>query len=167
VFTVDRRSHDSADWKAKCHDGVAHRHERSVALGVVANNSLVHVAFADLELRFDQDDIPKVGTKSRDERRQNHCDRNEADVNDHIIDGADLPSVNELARQISGVRAFDDVDAKIRAKRGMELAVSDIQCDYPPSATEQGNLGEPAGGRTNVKNSATTEVNAESLTRAK
>jgi hypothetical protein len=125
----------------------------------------MHVAFSHLELRFDQHDVAKVSSQSRDERGQNHRDGNETDVDDYVIDWSYIPPVHEFTRQIASVRPLDDVDAKICAKRGMKLTVSDIQCDDPRCTAKQGHLGESTRGCADVKHSASTKINPKPLAR--
>jgi hypothetical protein len=57
------------------------------------------------------------------------------------------------------------MDSKIRAKRGMQLTVSDIQCDDSRCTAKQGHLGESTRGCADVKHSASTKINPEPLAR--
>ena len=111
-------------------------------LGIAHDAAFADFAAADFELRFDQDDHAALGREQVYDSRNDQRDGDEADVaHGEIESGFEIGG-----REIAGVDAFADLDARIVAQPPVELAASDIDCDHAGGSALQKAIRESAGG---------------------
>ena len=100
-------------------------YDANVLFGFTDDAPFSDLATADLKLRFDEDDKLSVRFKDVKYRGQDLCHRYKRYVHHCKI----KQIVKIPGRQLTGVRVFADLDARVVSKRPNELVRSDIDRD--------------------------------------
>ena len=149
---------EALDGKAGLLEGIGHALDGGAAHGGVADDAaLPHLFARSLELRLHEGEEAAALDQQLADGGQDGKHGGEAHVTDREVKG-----VGALGRRdVDDVGALEKLDARVLAKRPVELGVADVDGKHAGGTAAQQAVGEAAGGATHVNAGKASRVHAE------
>ena len=129
----------------------------------VANHAFADLSAARLELWFDQRD--DVGARPQQRR---HDGQDLAQRDERHVDREEIDRRRKIRRlKTARIEVFQDEDARVVAKRPVDLPVTDVERDDARRAAFEQDVGKAAGGGADIERLASLDGNAEGVERVR